>query len=72
MLQVQEIFSDEMFFRLENHEVKTENGKVIQNWMWTEVPDMVCAIDYRGLKKIFLDSCMHLPSDQCAYTRCKG
>jgi hypothetical protein len=39
---VQEIFSDEMFFRLEKHEVMTENGKVIQSWMWTEVPDMVC------------------------------
>jgi len=42
MPQVQEIFSDEIFFRLEKHEVMTEDGKVIQSWMWTEVPDMVC------------------------------
>lgn len=42
MLQVQEIFSDDTFFRLEQHEVMTEEGKVIQSWMWTEVPDMVC------------------------------
>jgi hypothetical protein len=41
MIQVQELYSDDTFFRLENHEVMTENGKVIQNWMWTEVPDMV-------------------------------
>mmetsp|Transcript_2460 Transcript_2460/g.5166 ORF Transcript_2460/g.5166 Transcript_2460/m.5166 type:complete len:176 (-) Transcript_2460:560-1087(-) len=49
-LSVQEIFSDEIFFRLEKHEVMTEDGKVIQSWMWTEVPDMINVLirDVRG------------------------
>jgi hypothetical protein len=62
MLQVQEIFSDEAFFRLENHGVMTEDGKVIQSWMWTEVPDMVSpivtllALFWRGIT--FIVSCL--------------
>lgn len=39
--QVQEILSDNAFFRVEKHQVITEAGEVIQDWMWTEVPDMV-------------------------------
>ncbi len=39
--QVEEVLNDKNFFRMEKHTVITENGQVIRDWMWTEVPDMV-------------------------------
>ena len=30
-----------MFFRVERHQVISESGEHVDDWMWTEVPDMV-------------------------------